>query len=89
MKTLDRELFSRQNLFGLGAENTAFAPFFQGTSYLNPLTKPGESAVFLANVTFEPGCRNNWHIHHAKSGAGKFSSAQRAAAGIRNTARKP
>ena len=51
MKTLDRELFSHQNLFGLGAENTAFAPFFQGTSYLNPLTKPGESAVFLANVT--------------------------------------
>ncbi len=72
MKTLDRELFSRQNLFGLGAENTAFAPFFQGTSYLNPLTKSGESAVFLANVTFEPGCRNNWHIHHAKSGGGQI-----------------
>lgn len=72
MKTLDRELFSRQNLFGLGAENTAFAPFFQGTSYLTPLTKPGESAVFLANVTFEPGCRNNWHIHHAKSGGGQI-----------------
>lgn len=72
MKTLDRELFSRQNLFGLGAENTAFAPFFQGASYLNPLTKPGESAVFLANVTFEPGCRNNWHIHHAKSGGGQI-----------------
>ena len=72
MKTLDRELFSRQNLFGLGAENTAFAPFFQGTSYLNPLTKPGESAVFLANVTFEPGCRNNWHIHHASEGGGQL-----------------
>lgn len=72
MKTLDRELFSRQNLFGLGSENTALAPFFQGTSYLNPLTKPGESAVFLANVTFEPGCRNNWHIHHAKSGGGQI-----------------
>lgn len=72
MKTLGRELFSRQNLFGLGAENTAFAPFFRGTSYLNPLTKPGESAVFLANVTFEPGCQNNWHIHHAKSGGGQI-----------------
>lgn len=72
MKTLDRELFSHQNLFGLGSENTAFAPFFRGTSYLNPLTKPGESAVFLANVTFEPGCRNNWHIHHAKSGGGQI-----------------
>lgn len=72
MKTLGRELFSRQNLFGLGAENTAFAPFFQGTSYLNPLAKPGESAVFLANVTFEPGCQNNWHIHRAKSGGGQI-----------------
>ncbi len=72
MKTLDRELFSHQNLFGLGSENTAFAPFFRGTSYLNPLTKPGESTVFLANVTFEPGCRNNWHIHHAKSGGGQI-----------------
>lgn len=41
-------------------------------SYLNPLTVPGETAVFLANVTFEPGCRNNWHIHHAKSGGGQL-----------------
>jgi quercetin dioxygenase-like cupin family protein len=39
---------------------------------LNPLTNPGETAVFLANVTFEPGCRNNWHIHHAKSGGGQL-----------------
>ena len=33
---------------------------------------PGESQVFLANVTFEPGCRNNWHIHHASSGGGQL-----------------
>ena len=83
MKTLDRELFSHQNLFGLGAENTAFAPFFQGTSYLNPLTKPGESAV-LNPVAGTTGISTT-----PKAGAGKFSSAQRAAAGIRNTARKP
>ena len=43
-----------------------------GNSYLNPLTNPKETAVFLANVTFEPGCRNNWHIHHAKSGGGQL-----------------
>ncbi len=50
----------------------AFAQYFTGNSYLNPLTDPKETAVFLANVTFEPGCRNNWHIHHAKSGGGQL-----------------
>lgn len=47
--------------FGLGEENTAYAKYFIGKSYLNPLTQEG---VSTANVTFEPGCRNNWHIHH-------------------------
>lgn len=64
--------FEQQNIFGLGGENTAFAQYFIGTSYLNPLTQPGQSAVFLANVTFEPGCRNNWHIHHADKGGGQI-----------------
>lgn len=58
--------------FGMGEPNTAFAKYFKGNSYLKPLTKPGESAVFLANVTFEPGCRNNWHIHHASKGGGQI-----------------
>lgn len=39
---------------------------------MNPLTNPKETAAFLANVTFEPGCRNNWHIHHATSGGGQL-----------------
>lgn len=69
---MNKEEFNKQNIFGLGDENTAYAKFFIGNSYLNPLNKPGESAVFLANVTFEPGCRNNWHIHHAKSGGGQI-----------------
>ena len=64
MKISDREAFEKINVFGTGAENTAFARYFTGNSYLNPLTRPGESTVGLANVTFEPGCRNNWHIHH-------------------------
>ena len=64
MKISDRETFEKINVFGTGAENTAFARYFTGNSYLNPLTRPGESTVGLANVTFEPGCRNNWHIHH-------------------------
>lgn len=72
MKIADKEEFSKQNVFGLGQENTAFAKFFKGNSYLNPLTDPKKTAVFLANVTFEPGCRNNWHIHHAKSGGGQL-----------------
>ena len=57
--------------FGLGKPNDAYAKYFIGQSYLNPLTDPAKT-VFLANVTFEPGCRNNWHIHHAKSGGGQI-----------------
>ena len=58
-------------LFGLGEPNTAYAPYFTGSSYLNPLTDPGQT-IFLANVTFEPGCRNNWHVHHASKGGGQI-----------------
>ena len=67
MKINDKTEFDKANLFGLGNENSAFAQYFIGNSYLNPLTVPGQCPVFLANVTFEPGCRNNWHTHHAKS----------------------
>ena len=72
MKIQDKAAFDEQNVFGQGMANTAFAQYFIGNSYLNPLTRPGESVVGLANVTFEPGCRNNWHIHHAKSGGGQI-----------------
>lgn len=48
-------------LFGFGTENTAYAKYFIGKSYLQPMTNEGINA---ANVTFEPKCRNNWHIHH-------------------------
>ena len=58
-------------LFGLGEPNTAYAKYFVGNSYLNPLTGPRKS-VYMANVTFEPKCRNNWHIHHAASGGGQI-----------------
>ena len=47
--------------FGVGEENTAYAKYFIGKSYLNPLTTDG---IHSSNVTFEPKCRNNWHIHH-------------------------
>ena len=57
--------------FGIGEPNVNFAQYFIGNSYLNPLTDPKET-VFIANVTFEPGCRNNWHIHHADKGGGQL-----------------
>ena len=63
--------FERQNVFKKGAENTAYAHFFIGTSYLNPLTSP-QNKPFFANVTFEPACRNNWHIHRAEKGGGQI-----------------
>lgn len=61
--TIEHEIFPR------GGENTAYAKYFIGTSYLNMLTTEG---VTIGNVTFEPGCRNNWHIHHAEQGGGQI-----------------
>lgn len=63
---------SKGGMFGLGNPNIAYATYFNGNSYLNPLTKQGESPIFLANVTFEPGCRNHWHIHKATKGGGQI-----------------
>lgn len=59
-------------MFGMGEPNTEYAQYFIGNSYLKPLTAPGASAVFLANVIFEPACRNNWHIHHSTKGGGQI-----------------
>lgn len=69
---MNKEEFEKENVFGIGEPNVNFEKYFTSNSYLNPLNKPGESAVFLANVTFEPGCRNNWHIHEATSGGGQI-----------------
>lgn len=72
MKYLSEAEFSKVNRFGKGAFNDAFAQYFTGDSFLNPLTAPEDAGIFLANVTFEPGCRNNWHIHHAEQGGGQI-----------------
>lgn len=56
--------------FGMGEPNVNFAQYFTGNSYLKPIGQV--SGVGLANVTFEPKCRNNWHIHHATSGGGQI-----------------
>ncbi len=57
------------SVFPIGNKNDEYAQYFVGQSYLNILSL--EQAV-IYNVTFEPGCRNNWHIHHAKSGGGQI-----------------
>ncbi|MDO5812294.1 MAG: cupin domain-containing protein [Bacillota bacterium] len=69
---MNEEKFIQQNIFGKGEISEEFSKYFIGTFYLNPLTNKEESPISLANVTFEPGCRNNWHIHHAKSGGGQI-----------------
>ena len=71
MKIMDSKAFDAQNVFGQGQPNTAYAQYFIGDSFLNPLTRP-QDGLFLANVTFAPGCRNNWHIHHATKGGGQM-----------------
>lgn len=72
MKYQNEAEFNVANVFGKGQDNVNFAQYFTGASFLNPLTEFGKCPVFLANVTFEPGCRNNWHIHHAVNGGGQI-----------------
>lgn len=67
----DKELFDRENIFGKGQANDAYAPYFDGNSFLNPLVD-ADSPLFLANVTFEPGYRNHWHIHKAAKCGGQI-----------------
>ena len=63
MKYTEKAQFETADAFGIGAPNDAYAQYFVGQSFLKPLTEPGKAPVFLANVTFEPGCRNHWHVH--------------------------
>ena len=70
-KKQSAEANTHGGMFGIGGENSAYAKYFVGKSYLNPLTDP-QKTVFAANVTFEPSCRNNWHIHKASKGGGQL-----------------
>lgn len=71
MKYADKGQFDEANVFGQGIPNDMFAQYFVGNSYLNPLTDFQNGEFPLFNVTFEPGCRNSWHIHHADKGGGQ------------------
>ena len=61
--------FQREMLFPIGEPNTAYAEYFIGNSYLAPVSR---EQVSVSNVTFEPRCRNNWHIHRATKGGGQM-----------------
>lgn len=60
---------ANEMVFPIGQPNDGFAQYFIGQSYLAPIST---SQVGIFNVTFEPGCRNNWHIHHASNGGGQI-----------------
>ena len=64
----DKDKYQNTIFFPIGKENP-YGKFFVGKSYLAPIST---EQVPIYNVTFEPGCRNNWHIHHAKSGGGQM-----------------
>lgn len=61
--------FQRSIIFPIGEPNDIFAKYFIGQSYLASLSN---EQVSFFNVTFEPGCRNNWHVHHAANGGGQM-----------------
>ena len=61
--------FQREMIFPIGEPNTAYAAYFTGNSYLASIS---DGQIPFANVTFEPGCRNNWHIHKAPAGGGQM-----------------
>ena len=63
------EDYAKTIIFPIGDPNDAYAQYFVGNSYLAPLS---DEQVRFSNVTFEPRCRNNWHIHHAKEGGGQM-----------------
>ena len=65
----EKDKYQNTIFFPIGQPNDAYAQYFVGQSYLAPVSL---EQVPVFNVTFEPGCRNNWHVHHAKSGGGQM-----------------
>ena len=65
----EMEKYQKSLFFPIGEPNDAYARYFSGRSFLAPVSA---SQIGIHNVTFEPGCLNNWHIHHAKSGGGQI-----------------
>ena len=61
--------FQREMIFPIGEPNAAYAKYFVGNSYLARIST---EQIPFSNVTFEPGCRNNWHVHEAEEGGGQM-----------------
>ncbi|MCB1172327.1 MAG: cupin domain-containing protein [Leptospiraceae bacterium] len=72
MKLQNQSDFDAVSIFGTGSLNEAYARYFDGQSWLNPLIQTGVCPVALFHVSFEPGSRNHWHIHHAATGGGQL-----------------
>ena len=64
----DKDRFQSEIMFPIGEPNP-YGDYFVGQSYLAPVST---EQIPIYNVTFEPACRNNWHIHHAKNGGGQM-----------------
>lgn len=65
----EKDKYAQTIMFPIGEPNNAYAKYFIGQSYIAPIST---TQVKMFNVTFEPKCRNNWHIHHAKQGGGQM-----------------
>ena len=65
----DKLCHEKSMIFPIGAFNDGFAQYFSGKSFLAPISN---EQMDIFNVTFEPGCHNNWHIHNAASGGGQI-----------------
>lgn len=68
-KIVEKDKYASTIMFPIGAPNDAYAKYFIGQSYIAPIST---TQVKMFNVTFEPRCRNNWHIHRAKEGGGQM-----------------
>lgn len=66
---MDLQEIRQNGIFPIGEKNEKYAEFFDGQSYLHIVST---EQVVIGNVTFEAGCRNHWHIHHAKKGGGQI-----------------
>lgn len=86
MKIADKDEFEKQNVFGTGTPNTAYAKYFIGKSYLNPLTKP-EDGLHLLNVTFDRVAVTTGTFTTQRAAAVSSSSAQQVRVGIRKKAK--
>lgn len=66
---MSKDIYAQSIIFPIGQANDAYAKYFVGQSYLAPICTDG---IVISNVSFEPGCRNNWHVHNAAKGGGQM-----------------